>query len=430
MPGLIDPHVHVNQPGDVSEGFYTATRAAAAGGTTTILDMPLNSIPCTLDRESFHQKYQELNISQPAVDVGFIGGITPENMEHIKELMDEGVISLKSFMVDSQTKEFVHVEKHDLEQAVDILHEMATKYYPKAAPIPYMLHAEIPIVDKQDDSHMKMYDHKSYIDYEASRPSTWELEAVQLALRSANNSRVHIYIAHVSSHDVVEYIKDIHFNKGLKEARVSLETCPHYLVWASDEIESGNTLLKCSPPMRDSSNRGKLLETLFNNSSSIDLISVVASDHSPCIAALKQTEGNLTNAWGGISGLQYRLQGTWTAAKKGGVSVAKLVNLLSEGPARKFGLDKLKGSLKEGLDADMVVWDPNVKVTLSPETCHHREKASAFHGDTVDGRIEYTLLRGQGVFSRRNEGIGGEFGCCKDSYGRLLRRQAETGIVF
>lgn len=431
MPGLIDPHVHVNEPGRESwEGFYHATRAAAAGGTTAILDMPLNNIPSTLDNITLTQKMEAFAAARPVVDVGFIGGITPANMHKVEELVRGGVIALKSFMVDSQSKDFPHVSKQDLKTAIQILHRLATETYPDAPPVPYMLHAELDAGSNARLASEGTYNHESYAVYEASRPMSWELEAVQYASSAANNSKVHLYIAHVSAHQVIEFVANLRESAKLNTATLSVETCPHYLIGASEEIPDGATLWKCSPPIRSAANRAKMRTYTFADTLSRSVVDVISSDHSPCPISLKQTNGNLTQAWGGIFGLQYRLQGTWTAAKAESASLIRIVELLAEGPALKFGLNERKGFIQSGLDADIVIWDPDKEESLDKSACLHRIKASPYHGTTLQGVVHCTLLRGRTVFSKSaaQNDIGSDK--CIRGVGNLLRRSVEDGRVM
>lgn len=431
MPGLIDPHVHVNEPGRESwEGFYHATRAAAAGGTTTILDMPLNNVPSTLDNVTLTRKINALPTAYPVIDVGLIGGITPANIDKIDELVEGGVIALKSFMVDSQSKDFPHVSKADLSTAIEGLHRLATETYPDAPLVPYMLHAELDIGPDARLVAKGGYNHKSYADYEASRPASWEVEAVRYATETANNSKVHIYIVHVSAYEVVEFVSNLRESSLLGTATLSMETCPHYLIGASEEIPDGETLWKCSPPIRPAANRAKLRAYMFRNASSHSVIDVIASDHSPCPVELKQTNGNLTRAWGGISGLQYRLQSAWTAVKEENGSLIHIAELLAERPALKFGLSAKKGFLRNGLDADIVIWDPEGRELLEEATCLHRFKASPYHGTVIQGVVLHTLLRGKSVFSKSAAKDDTSSDKCIRNTGNLLRRSAKNGDII
>lgn len=429
MPGLIDPHVHANDPGRTTwEGYEHAARAAAAGGTTTILDMPLNNVPSTVNRATLVQKIRALSSARPIVDVGLIGGVIPENIHNVKELLDGGVLALKSFMVDSQSKDFPNVSKEDFKKVVAELHRVWSRSATKGRLVPYMLHAELEMYP--DSSALnREYDHESYDDYEASRPAAWEVQAIRYAAEIANNSNVHIHIAHVSAHEAVELISELRYNGSLKVATLTAETCPHYLLWAKEEIPPRSTLFKCSPPIRSAENRERLVRSTFLNEKSSRIIDLIASDHSPCPPELKSLEGNISNAWGGISGLQYRLQGSWTAASKFNVSVVRMAELLSEGPARVFGIDTLKGFLKAGLDADIVIWDPEASKLLTEDQCHHRHKSSPFHGLAMRGAVIRTLLRGRSIFIGKtgsdSEGRS-PFGSSK---GRLLVRSPREGAV-
>lgn len=433
MPGLIDPHVHVNEPGRTSwEGYEHASRAAAAGGTTTILDMPLNNVPSTIDLASLVQKIHALSSARPIVDVGVIGGVIPGNIHNVEELLDGGVLALKSFMVDSQSKDFPNLSKEDFKKAVAELHRVWSSSAANDRMIPYILHAELDIAPgKQGDSSSqdREYNHESYDDYEASRPAAWEVEAIRYAAEVANNSNVHIHIAHVSAHEAVDVISELRYSGSLKLAMLTAETCPQYLLWAKEELPPRATLFKCSPPIRSAENRERLVRSTFVDEESSRVIDLVASDHSPCPPELKSREGNISNAWGGISGLQYRLQGSWTAASTLNVSVVQMTKLLSEGPARVFGIDNLKGFLKAGLDADIVVWDPEASTLLTESQCHHRHKASPFHGLAMRGAVIRTLLRGRSVFNGKTgsdpDGPS-PFGSAK---GRLLVRSPSDGAI-
>ncbi|CAN8077229.1 unnamed protein product [Agarophyton chilense] len=402
MPGLIDPHVHINAPGrEIWEGFDHATRAAAAGGTTTVLDMPLNNIPSTIDVETLRKKIEAFKKSSPVIDVGFIGGIVHGNKDSIFDLIDEGVLAFKSFMIDSQSADFLHVSELDLKAAIQELNRIFSSPSYVGRPIPYILHAELDDFSYNTGfraSQRDSYDHHSYHEFERSRPDSWEIAAIELASKLANNTNVHIHIAHVSSHAAAQRILELK-NSDSFRARITAETCTQYLLWAKEEIPPGSTSMKCAPPIRSVANRDKLRRLLFSPEGENIALDFVASDHSPCPSEMKETDQNLTKAWGGISGLQYRLQGTWSVARELNVSLVHLSELLSERPAMVFGLENMKGSLKPGLDADVVVWDPDVKLILDKRHCLHRHKLSPFHGTEVRGSIFYTLLRGKLIYS-------------------------------
>lgn len=430
MPGLIDPHVHVNAPGrEEWEGFERATRAAAAGGTTTILDMPLNNVPSTIDEDSLETKIKAWANSDSVVDVGLIGGIVHGNKESIRGLIDGGVLALKSFMIDSQSVDFPHVTATDLKDAVIELNRIFSNSNYVGREVPYILHAELDDFGPETGSRAitrDSFDHTSYEDYEKSRPHSWETNAVDLAASIANNTRVHIHIAHVSSHYAAQRIFELQRSSSFK-GKITAETCTHYLVWAKEEIPPGSTSYKCAPPIRSATNRDKLRSYLFGTGGESASLDFVSSDHSPCPPELKGGK-NLTEAWGGISGLQYRLQGTWSVAKELNVTIVQLSDILSGRPASVFGIDSMKGVLKSGLDADLLIWDPERKVVLNGDNCLHRHKLSAFHGHDVRGEVHYTLLRGRPVYNRKSVSLA-----VTNTYlspGRLLMREKRDGTVF
>lgn len=431
MPGLIDPHVHVNEPGRTSwEGFEYASRAAAAGGTTTILDMPLNNIPSTLNHKTLAQKINALASTKSYVDIGIIGGITMPHVPFLTELLDGGVLAFKSFMVDSQSKDFPNVSKKNLKEIIGALDRLSSEPGAVSKPIPYILHAELDLgPDEEDERNRRAsdYNHRCYSDYEASRPSSWEVEAIRYAADIANNSNVHIHIAHVSAFEALELLREIRWGNRLKKAIVTAETCPHYLMWAKEKIALGGTLFKCSPPIRSDDNRKLIVHQAFQDDASSRAIDLIASDHSPCPPELKTTDGNLTEAWGGISGLQYRLQATWTAAHAMNASLSRVAELLCEVPARLFGIDNMKGFLKAGLDADIVIWDPESSQVLTEDKCHHRHKLSPYHGLKVRGIVLRTLLRGRSIYNSQGTSMH-ERVQFDARLGKLLFRSSKTGV--
>lgn len=429
MAGLIDTHVHVNEPGREDwEGFYHATRAAAAGGTTTILDMPLNNVPSTTTSEALTAKLKALAAATSYIDVGLIGGVVPKNIHEVQTLVDGGVIALKSFLVDSQSEDFPHITKPDLDDVIEELDRLLSKGAMGIKAIPYILHAELDDLSPDTGSRAAAsdaYDHSSYEHFERARPDSWETNAIKMAAKVANNTNLHLHIAHVSSSEALREISKLRQSPTF-HAKLTAETCPQYLLWAKEEIPAGATRHKCTPPIRSKNNREMLRKSLFTKSEHSHAIDLIASDHSPCPDELKETNGNLTSAWGGIAGLQYRLQGSWASlgdAKDGLVTIAKL---LAEGPAQTFHLDHIKGFLQKGYDADMVIWDPSREVSISEEGCYHRHKGSPFHGDKLRGNIAYSLLRGETVYSKSTDQKPGNFG---DAKGRLLYRSSEDGII-
>ena len=427
MPGLIDPHVHLNEPGKTEwEGFYSGTRAAAAGGTTTVLDMPINSVPATTNTRAMEMKVRAFSESNPVVDVGIIGGIIQGNVEDIEPLIRAGVIAVKSFMVDSQSPDFPFTRENDLKQAIAELDRIANAAGEGVKRIPYILHAELDDGEYNTGdraARAEEYNHSNYSHFERSHPDSWETNAIRMVTSAANSSKVHIHIAHVSSHHAVAQIANIRNDPSFR-AMLTAETCTQYILWASDEIPDGSTYLKCRPPIRSSRNRERLLRAVFGDSEHEGSIDLIASDHSPCPQELKETDGNLTMAWGGIAGLQYRLHAAWSAAKKRNRSVVDVVKLLAEGPAITFGLQEVKGFLKKDLHADIVVWDPEVRKVFRPESCLHRHKCSAFDNMEMWGAVVYTLLRGKLVYRRTGESEIHHFNAAS---GELLVRSAPDG---
>lgn len=429
MPGLIDPHVHVNSPGkDHWEGFATAMRAAASGGTTTMLDMPINSMPATVDLSSHARKLDALMHSPAIVNVGLIGGVVPENVHNLSDLLNVGVVALKSFLVDTQSPDFKMVSTQDLRTAVAFLHQWHTAHHISSERyIPYILHAELDDFAERTGSRVSGlddFDHMSFNYYEASRPVTWETAATAEAISAVNGSQVQIHIAHVSAVQVIDQIRKAR-KQGLNGAVISAETTSHYLVFDKADIPAGNTLYKCSPPIRDFDNQQRLVKELFDTYPEEErVVDIVVSDHSPCENKLKETEGNITAAWGGIAGLQYRLHSTAKAAFDANQSVVDISRVLSADVARLFHLDSVKGSFEPGKDADIVIWDPEKLYIVSPDKCEHRVKASAFDGWELRGDVQYTLVRGHVVFEQESSGRR-RF---EEGHGRYLQRETDGQI--
>mmetsp|Transcript_2311 Transcript_2311/g.6919 ORF Transcript_2311/g.6919 Transcript_2311/m.6919 type:complete len:584 (+) Transcript_2311:133-1884(+) len=404
MPGLIDPHVHVNEPGRTSwEGFEHATRAAAAGGTTTILDMPLNCVPSTVTRKALKEKMQCAERRALFCDVGFIGGVIPGNDGEISKLSDAGVFAFKSFMIDSQSADFPNVSVPELRNA------MATIAGIGNASVPYILHAEL---EGDSGSCNPGEDATLYSTYLASRPEVLETRALEEAVAGAEATGCRIHIAHLSSAEGLRTVREAK-ERGVK---ISAETCTHYLLFAAEEIEDGATLFKCAPPIRSAGNRERLWSDL-NSGLTLDM---VGSDHSPAPPELKRLEeGDFLSAWGGIAGLQYRLQGTWTAGRNRSLDLHNLVNLLSTQVADTFGLDK-KGRIAEGYDADLVVFDPDKVIRVQESGCFQRHRRTAFTDRELVGEVRRTYVHGHLTFR------DGQF---SEARGALLLRRASSETV-
>jgi allantoinase len=387
MPGLVDTHVHVNEPGRTEwEGFATATRAAAAGGVTTIVDMPLNSIPPTTTLAGLEQKMRAAE-GRLTVDVGFWGGVVPGNTNELSQLWDAGVVGFKCFLIHSGVDEFPNVIEADLREAMPELARLGA---------PLIVHAEVPGPVEAccrtiggDSSH-------SYETFLRSRPREAENEAVGLMIKLARETGCRIHIVHHSSADALPILARAK-SLGLP---LTVETCPHYLHFAAEDIPDGATEFKCCPPIRENENREQLWNALRDGT-----IDFIVSDHSPCPPEMKLREqGDFMKAWGGISSLQLRLPIIWTEARARGFTIEQLVQWLCVRPARQVGLDVLKGAIKEGADADIVIWNPDAEFRVAPEVIHHRHKLTPYAGEVLRGVVEKTFLRGQIVYD------GGEFG--------------------
>ncbi len=380
MPGLVDTHVHINDPGRNDwEGFATATRAAAAGGVTTLVDMPLNSIPPTTTLSGLKAKLTAAR-GRCSVDVGFWGGVVPGNTEELQRLLAAGVVGFKCFLIDSGVAEFPNVTEADLREAMPLLAKLDALL---------IVHAELPgpiqtagVADHPDPT--------SYATFLASRPRAAEDEAVALMIRLSREFGTRVHIVHHSSADSLPMLQEAK-NAGVM---ITAETCPHYLTFAAEEIPDGATEFKCCPPIRERENREQLWAALANG-----IIDFVVSDHSPCTADLKlQETGNFLEAWGGIASLQLRLPAVWSEARARGFSLPDLTRWLCTAPAKLVGLDRSKGSIAVGNDADVVIWKPEKEFRVDREELEHRNKVTPYHGRVLHGVVEKTFLRGQKIY--------------------------------
>jgi allantoinase len=398
MPGIVDTHVHINEPGRTDwEGFSSATRAAAAGGVTTLIEMPLNSIPATTTAAAYREKLAATT-GKLWVDVGFWGGVVPGNDRELGPLWDAGVFGFKCFLVPSGVPEFAHVAESDLRAALPKLTDLGA---------PLLAHAELPGPIEAALQHLPPGDppHK-YATWLASRPRESEDQAISLLLRLSRESHEHVHIVHLASSNSVGALS------AAKSAatNVTVETCPHYLTFTSEEIADGTTEFKCAPPIRERENREKLWAALGDGT--IDLI---ASDHSPCLPEMKLREaGDFLRAWGGIASLQVSLPVVWTEARSRGYALTHIMRWMCEGPARLAGLEKRKGAIAVGCDADLVIFNPDAKFRVEPQRLHHRHKLTPYAGRELAGVVAATFVRGQKVFER------GQFAAAPT--GRVLRR--------
>jgi len=371
LPGLVDTHVHVNEPGRTEwEGFASATRAAAAGGVTTIVDMPLNSIPPTTTLAALDEK-RRVAEGQVHVDVGFWGGAVPGNVPDLGPLHEAGVFGFKCFLLDSGVEEFGHLAPEELALAMKETARLGALM---------IVHAE--------DGHLldeSALDGSHYEGFLASRPKAAEDSAIALVIERARDAGGRAHVVHLSSADAVP---------ALRAARaagvdVSVETCPHYLTFDAEHIADGATELKCCPPIREAANREALWAALAEGD-----IDMVVSDHSPCTADLKaRGGGDFGEAWGGIASVQLGLPAVWTGARQRGHTLADVVSWMATAPADRVGLSR-KGRIEVGADADLVRFAPEEELTVDVEKLHHRNPVSAYAGRRLSGVVRETWLRG------------------------------------
>jgi allantoinase len=386
MPGLVDTHVHINEPGRTEwEGFATATRAAAAGGITTLIDMPLNSIPVTTSVDAFQTKLAAA-AGKLSVDTGFWGGVVPENAQELLGLWEAGCFGFKSFLIDSGVKEFASVAESDLREALPIFAKIGA---------PLLVHAEVPgPIEDVANQRPTVVSRKSYQTWLASRPRAAENEAIDLLVRLGREFGARIHIVHLSSSDVIPQLR-----KAIATGQpLSVETCPHYLTFTSEEIADGGTAFKCAPPIRERENREQLWAALRE-----ETIGMIATDHSPCPPEMKRQEtGDFLDAWGGIASLQLSLPAVWTEARRRGFSLPHLAKWLCEAPASLAGLAHQKGTIAPGRDADLVIWNPEAGFKVDPAQLHYRHKLTPYAGRDLVGIVEATFLRGMKIFERGN----------------------------
>lgn len=389
LPGLVDTHVHVNDPGRTEwEGFWTATRAAAAGGITTLVDMPLNSLPPTTTVDHLRTK-QDVARSKAHIDVGFWGGALPDNVKHLRPLHDAGVFGFKAFLSPSGVDEFPEL---DQEQLARSLAEIAA-------------FDGLLIVHAEDPHHLAAAPQKGgrkYADFLASRPRDAEDTAIGNLIAQAERLHARVHVLHLSSSDALPLIADAK-RAGV---RITVETCPHYLTLTAEEVPDGASEFKCCPPIREAANQDLLWQALADGT-----IDCVVTDHSPSTADLKTDD--FATAWGGISGLQLSLSAVWTEARERGHSLEDVVRWMSTRTARLVGLDSRKGAIAVGRDADFAVLAPDETFTVDPAALQHRNRVTAYAGRTLSGVVKSTWLRGERIVA------DGEFGAPR---GELLTR--------
>jgi len=380
MPGVVDTHVHINEPGRTPwEGFATATRAAAAGGVTTIIDMPLNSIPPTVTPDALAIK-KSVAETQCSVDVGFWGGSIPGNVSQLEPLLKAGVFGFKCFLLHSGVDEFPASSLDDLASALQVLAKHDGLM---------VVHAEDSVAIQRSSKAAS----KKYSEFLASRPKGAENVAIAQLIEESRRTGARVHVLHLSSSDAIAMIASAQ-EDGVK---ISTETCPHYLSLNSDEIADGATQYKCCPPIRESANQDRLWQGL-----KAGIISMIVSDHSPCTPDLKLFEvGDFQAAWGGISSLQIGVPIIWTEGSKRGISLFDLATWMSSRPAELVGLTR-KGSIDVGKDADMYLFDPDKTFIVDPLKLAHKNPVSPYAGKVLKGVVSKTWLRGKLVHDDGN----------------------------
>ena len=395
LPGLVDTHVHINEPGRTEwEGFATATRAAAAGGYTTLVDMPLNNLPETTTVENLRLKENAAR-GQCMVDYAFWAGVVADNAEHIAALASAGVAGYKCFLVHPGIDGFTMVDHAQLERAMPLV---------AASGLPLLVHAELPGPIEAASENLNHWNR--YSTYLASRPDAAEVEAIRMMIELSRAYNCRVHIVHLSS---VEALADLQTARA-EGLPMTVETCPHYLHFAAEDVADGATVLKCAPPIRSRANRERLWTALADGD-----IDLVATDHSPCPPSMKtKGDGSFLEAWGGIASLQIALPVMWTDAQRRGIPIDNIARWMSANPAKLAGLDHRKGAIREGFDADLVVFDPDLDKRVDPATLQHRHPITPYAGETLKGVVEMTFVRGEkvydhGAFASQPKGTA----CCR-----------------
>ena len=376
MPGLVDSHVHINDPGRAHwEGFATATRAAAVGGITTLVDMPLNCLPPTTTVEAFRQKLQATE-GRLYVDVAFWGGAVPGSEEHLRGLHDAGVLGFKAFLCDSGVPEYAAFAPGNIAELLARTAELG---------VPLIVHAEDPeVLDRHPPPPDA--DPRAYGTWLARRPAEAEVAAIDALIAAASRTGGRVHILHLSAADAVGPLRSARA-AGLP---VTVETCPHYLTLAAEDVPDGGTDHKCAPPIRERANQDRLWAALADG-----VIDAIVSDHSPAPPDIKGLDdGDLLTAWGGIASLQLGLPLIWTAARDRGFDLNDVTRWLATGPARVAGLTR-KGAITPGADADLIVLDPDRSWTIDAKQLQHRHPITPYHGRRVTGAVHRTYLGGR-----------------------------------
>jgi allantoinase len=381
LPGLVDTHVHINQPGRTEwEGFRTATRAAAAGGYTTLVDMPLNCLPETTTVDALEEKRAAAQ-GECFVDWAPWGGAVADNQQHILPLARAGVLGFKCFLIYPGCDGFTMIDQQQLEAALPFIAESG---------LPLLVHAELAgPIDAATDG-LLYADWRSYATYLASRPDQAELEAIRLMIRLCRRYRFRLHIVHLSTSLALEELRAARA-EGLP---ITVETCPHYLHFAAEEIADGATLLKCAPPIRSKENQQQLWRGLRDGT-----IDMVVTDHSPCPPAMKREDiGRFDLAWGGIAGISLALSIIHTECSRRGFTLDNIVRWMSSAPAALAGISHRAGTLEAGRDANFVIFDTEAEFTVTADKLHYRHVISPYLNERLRGVVKATYLRGSAVY--------------------------------
>jgi len=368
LPGMIDAHVHVNEPGRTEwEGFESAGRSAAAGGFTSIVDMPLNCLPAATTVSALELKRRAAE--KCVVETFFWGGVVPDDIGHIPALAAAGVNGFKCFLTPPGLSGFEMVTEADLHRAMPLIAPTG---------LPLLVHAELPefLVAPSGDP-------LCYETYLESRPERAELEAIRLMIRLCRQYGCRVHIVHLSAASALDDLRAARA-EGLP---ITVETCAHYLFFDAEEIADGATAWKCAPPIRSRANRERLWQALRDG-----VIDLISTDHSPCPPAMKQ--GHFMEAWGGIASLQIALPAVWAEARRRGIGIERVVQWMSSAPAKLAGIAAHKGAIETGMDADLIVFDPDAAFVVDPAKLFHRHPVTPYAGRELYGRVEATFVKG------------------------------------
>ena len=385
LPGLVDTHVHINQPGRTEwEGFQTATRAAAAGGYTTLVDMPLNCVPETTTVAALEEKRASAR-GVCFVDWAAWGGAVADNQQHILPLARAGVLGFKCFLIYPGCDGFTMIDQQQLEAALPFIAESG---------LPLLVHAELTGPIDAATKGLRDADWRSYATYLASRPDQAELEAIRLMIRLCREYRFRLHIVHLSTSLALEELRAARA-EGLP---ITVETCPHYLHFAAEEIADGATLLKCAPPIRCKENQQQLWQGLRD-----EIIDMVVTDHSPCPPAMKHEDtGRFDQAWGGIASLSLALSIINTECANRGLTLDHIARWMSSAPADLAGISHRAGALQAGRNANFVIFNTDAEFTVTPDSLHYRHAISPYLNETLRGAVKATYLRGEVVYREGN----------------------------